>query len=153
MDGNFEQAPEGFFESYVVLVPVGQCTVPVVYEYMTRKIQDSYKVFLAAVVSECGSPDLNPAAGEGDSFQAFVGMLDGLAYFPWKMVRTECASYEDSHHVKPANSWTTSTLPTFRQHGTSTDSIGVDVSEKNLRFLAADDASFFSHAATEMISV
>lgn len=61
MDGNFDQAPKGFLQLYVILVPLGECTVSVVYAFMTRKTQEAYEELLSAIVSECGSLGLNPA--------------------------------------------------------------------------------------------
>lgn len=61
MDGNFDQAPQGFLQLYAILVPLGECAVSVVYGFMTRKTQEAYEELLTAIVSECESLGLNPA--------------------------------------------------------------------------------------------
>lgn len=61
MDGNFDQAPKGFLQLYVILVPLGEGTVSVAYAFMTRKTQEAYEELLAAIMAECASLGLYPA--------------------------------------------------------------------------------------------
>ncbi|KAH9375359.1 hypothetical protein HPB48_017658 [Haemaphysalis longicornis] len=55
MHRKFDQAPKGFLQLYAILVPLGECSVSVVYAPITRKTQEAYKELLSAVASECES--------------------------------------------------------------------------------------------------
>lgn len=69
MDSNSDQAPKGFPQLYAILVPLGECSVSVVYALMTRKTQETYEELLSAVASVCESLGLTPAPDAMTDFE------------------------------------------------------------------------------------
>ena len=53
MDGNFAMAPSLFLQLYVIHVPLGDTTVPVVYAFLQHKTQNIYEEILQAIVDRC----------------------------------------------------------------------------------------------------
>ncbi|XP_064462717.1 uncharacterized protein LOC135373447 [Ornithodoros turicata] len=60
MDGTFDFAPKNFTQLYVILVPLGEAAVPVVYALMEKKTQACYEELLRAVTSKCTSLGVTP---------------------------------------------------------------------------------------------
>lgn len=61
MDGTFDAAPKLFKQVYVILAPIGNTAVPVVYAFMTSKTQEAYEELFQAVVDECSAHDMIPS--------------------------------------------------------------------------------------------
>ena len=60
MDGNFAMAPSLFLQLYVIHVPLGDNTVPVVYTFLQRKTQDIYEELLQAIIDRCRTIGVEP---------------------------------------------------------------------------------------------
>ena len=53
MDGNFGMAPPNFLQVYVIHIPLGDTTVPVVYAFMQRKSEDTYTELFQTLSDSC----------------------------------------------------------------------------------------------------
>ena len=53
MDGEFAMAPPNFLQIYVIHIPLGDTTVPVVYAFMQRKSEDTYTELFQTLSDSC----------------------------------------------------------------------------------------------------
>lgn len=53
MDGNFDLAPKLFLQTYVILVPLGEASISVVYAFMEHKTEQLYREFFQCLFEEC----------------------------------------------------------------------------------------------------
>ncbi|XP_064468575.1 uncharacterized protein LOC135380414 [Ornithodoros turicata] len=60
MDGNFDVTPKLFLQLYVILIPLGDAAVSIVYALMERKTQESYEELFRAITSRCESLGCSP---------------------------------------------------------------------------------------------
>ena len=52
IDGNFKMAPKHFMQLYVIRVPLGETAVSTVYALLERKMQETYRELLHAIMNK-----------------------------------------------------------------------------------------------------